>query len=52
MVRMELNCFVEKSSSLKRDQVPYLLMNNEFMCDTLVTGYVLIDIASTTLDFI
>lgn len=40
MVRMELNCFVEKSSSLKRDQVPYLLMYNEFMCDTLVTGYV------------
>lgn len=40
MVRMELNCFVEKSSSLKREQVPYLLMYNEFMCDTLVTGYV------------
>lgn len=40
MVWMELNCFVEKSSSLKRDQVPYLLMYNEFMCDTLDTGYV------------
>lgn len=40
MVRMELNCFVEKSSSLKRDQVPYLLMYNEFMCDTLVTDHV------------
>lgn len=26
MVRMVLNCFVEKSSSLKREQVPYLLM--------------------------
>lgn len=40
MVWMELNCFVEKSSSLKREWVPHLLVHNTNQVGTLVTIYI------------
>lgn len=40
MVWMELNCFVEKSSSLKREWVPHLLVHNTNKVGTLVTIYI------------